>query len=106
MSLDLWMSCDHCGQSVGDFNYTWNCSPMWYAVREQDRAMIPIEGMTGEESIAILQDGLDKLKATPEKFIAMNPANGWGSYDSFVEWIENLLKHAKEYPRLKWSASR
>jgi hypothetical protein len=50
------------------------------------------------ELIAPLQAGLALMKSEPERFEAHNPANGWGSYDVFVPWIEEYLAACQMYP--------
>jgi hypothetical protein len=38
-----------------------------------------------------LRKGLDVLKAEPDRFKALNPPNGWGSYDGLVRFVEDYL---------------
>jgi len=38
-----------------------------------------------------LRKGLDVLKAEPDRFKALNPPNGWGSYDGLVRFVEGYL---------------
>jgi len=51
-----------------------------------------------EQLIEPLRAGLLVLKADPEKFLALNPENGWGSYENFVPWVEAYLKACEENP--------
>jgi hypothetical protein len=44
MSLDLTLCCNHCGSAVGDFNYTYNCAPMWHKAVPKSKRMVEIEG--------------------------------------------------------------
>lgn len=46
---------------------------------------------TAGDAIMALEQGLRLLKAEPERFKALNPANGWGSYEIFVEFVERVL---------------
>jgi len=39
---------------------------------------------------------VENLKANPEKYRAMNPENGWGSYDSLCKKWREILPRAKE----------
>jgi hypothetical protein len=38
------------------------------------------------------------MKREPERFIALNPENGWGNYGDFVPWIERYIEACCEYP--------
>jgi hypothetical protein len=61
-------------------------------------------GITQAESlIKLLSEGLRKLKRDPERFIPLNPPNGWGSYDDFVPWLERYLIACITYPEAKVS---
>jgi hypothetical protein len=68
--------------------------------------MVDIDGMTGAASIPKLETAIRGLVAEPERFRAMNPKNGWGSYDGFVDWLKSLLESARENPNKIWRASR
>lgn len=111
MSLDLYMvikSCEHCGhvETTDSLNITYNLAPMWYAIFDGAKQMCDIDTMSGEEAEPYLKIGLRRLKKKPEKFIALNPANGWGTYEDFVKYIENLIKLCKEYPDGIWKSDR
>lgn len=106
MSLDLYLRCSHCNQDATEWNYTYNVSKMWYSVYPEAKGMIDIEGMTGKESLPRLIYFAQRMRDCPGAFKEMNPPNGWGSYDSFLKAIEDLIKQAKEYPTLIWRASR
>ena len=101
--------CPHCGRQDSpdfDWNYTYNVSRMWYEVFPKANKMVDIDGLTCEASLPVLQHFRDTLKADPERFKALNPPNGWGCYESFVEAIEKLIGAAKKYPNCVWEAWR
>ena len=50
------------------------------------------------ELIEPLQTGLALLTSDPERFREFNPANGWGSYDYLVEFVEAYLKNCIDNP--------
>lgn len=111
MSLDLDLiaeTCICCGHTPEpiSFNITYNLGCMWREIYPYHEKMIPIEGMTAQESLEMLQRAYDELKLNPEKFEAMNPANGWGSYEDFLYFIDDLIDTAKEFPSRKWVAFR
>ena len=49
------------------------------------------------ELIDPLREGLHQLKSFPSKFKALNPENGWGSYEGLVEFVENYLNACYKY---------
>jgi len=53
-----------------------------------------------------LRAGLALLKAEPARFEALNPENGWGSYESFVPWVEKYLRACEENPDATVRVSR
>jgi len=44
------------------------------------------------QMIDLLKKGLDTLKRNPKHFRKFNPKNGWGNYESFVQFIEGYLE--------------
>lgn len=59
-----------------------------------------------EQLIEPLTKALETLKAEPGRFTALNPENGWGSYDGFVPWIERYLAACKEHPKARVGVCR
>ncbi len=111
MSLDLYMaikSCEHCGhvETTDSLNITYNLAPMWYEAFPISDQMIDIDEMPGEEAEVILTLVLNSLKNFPDRFIAINPTNGWGSYEDFVKYIEKLIAICKEHPDGIWKSDR
>lgn len=58
------------------------------------------------ELIPHLEIGLDKLKKDPDKFKALNPENGWGSYEGLVKFVEEYLEACRKYPNADVDVSR
>jgi hypothetical protein len=50
------------------------------------------------ELLTPLTEGLYKLKKDPKKFKQLNPKNGWGTYESLIEFVENYIKACYKYP--------
>jgi hypothetical protein len=48
--------------------------------------------------IPILEDGLAKLEAEPGRFRAMNPPNGWGTYEGLLRCARDYLEACKKHP--------
>jgi hypothetical protein len=60
----------------------------------------------GEQLIEPLQKGLLQLRAEPEHYRRFNPANGWGSYEGLVAFVERLLEACREHPTATFGAWR
>ena len=67
--------------SVGIWEVIWN------PIHEQ--AMDAIEPLTL---------GVNELKRHPEKYRRYDSPNGWGTYDSFVPWLDEVIEACKEHP--------
>jgi len=89
MSADVWIereACATCGRGedrADDMNLTYNLTPMLRAA-----GMPPwrdFMGMRARAAGAIWQRVVDELRSDRERFEAMNPPNGWGSYEQAVE---------------------
>lgn len=110
MSLDIWFTlnaCAHCGRDepeVYSGNITYNLGEMWRA------AGLPyseaIEGKTAGDLVPALEAGLSTLEAEPDRFHAMNPSNGWGSYDGLLEFTRRMVAAAKTWPKAIVGCSR
>lgn len=49
------------------------------------------------ELVAPLKEGLALLLKHPNKFREFEPENGWGSYKTLVEFVENYLHECMEH---------
>lgn len=56
--------------------------------------------------IPLLEEGLKKLKADPERFKLFDSSNGYGVYDDFVPFLEEYLQACKENPDADIRADR
>ena len=53
-----------------------------------------------------LEEGLKRLLRDPDYFRKFNAANGWGTYEVLVEFVENYLAVCKEFPGALVEVSR
>jgi len=112
MAVSLWMTeepCVTCGvikHETESFNYTYNCSTLWYQVYPQAKAMVDIDGLTGEDSIRILDHAIATLESNPDYYRQFNPKNAWGSYEGFVVFLMKLSSLAQNNLTLKWVSCR
>jgi hypothetical protein len=99
---------DFGGQS---WNYTHNTSCMIYAVltdagielAEKEAWWQRLSGMPGPMGAQFLTVIIDGLEGQPERFRAMNPPNGWGSYDGLLATLIEMRDAAlTEVPDEWW----
>ena len=78
-------------------NVTHNLVPM---AKEADLYAILWRGggKRAEEIVPTLQRGLERLRAEPERFRKLNPPNGWGSYEVFLAFVEEVLEACQRWP--------
>lgn len=50
------------------------------------------------ELVDPLEDALVDMKDRPEYYKKLDNPNGWGTYDHFVPFLEDLLEACKQYP--------
>ena len=54
---------------------------------------------TASQAIPILEAGLALLKSDRPRFEQFNAPNGWGMYEHFVPFVQEVLAACKEYPK-------
>lgn len=73
---------------VFESNHTSNTSPMW---RAAGCDLAEAHGKTAPELAAQLTRAVADMESRPEHYRPMNPANGWGSYDTALTFLRELL---------------
>lgn len=111
MSYDIWLEADLGGEDsvrVGnlDWNYTSNCAPMWRTAMPESEGLAGMDGMEAGSAAAILARGIERMESTPEVYAAMNPSNGWGSYEGQLGALRELLAAFRSAPKAKVAISR
>lgn len=79
-----------------DWNYTWNIYQMTQAA---GWGIGDFDGRTAADALAILEGGMARMRADPAKFRALNPENGWGDYDRFMDRLEELVVAFRAAPK-------
>ena len=109
MSLDVYLyaavKCEHCGkankseQVLYTANITHNLSMMAQAAGLYTVLWCPeeIDLTLAVDLIRSLEIGRDTLTIHASQFKAMNPKNGWGTYDDLLEFVENYLDACREH---------
>lgn len=93
MSYDITVSygeCAACGHAPSSFEWdpTYNLAPMW---AEAGLRMRDLNGKTAAEAALVVRAALILLAADPERFRALDPPNGWGSYDTMLPHMRDFL---------------
>lgn len=53
-----------------------------------------------------LTQAIARLEADPEKYKALNPPNGWGTYEDLLNFLKKYLQACKDNPMAVVRASR
>lgn len=113
MGIDLHLESDPCKEcgvvqmfEEDHFSYTYNVSQMWYEIYPESKGMIDIDGMQGADAYNRLANARNHLEKEPDKFIAMNPPNGWGSYEGLLDFINRLISASLKHPHFRWRVWR
>jgi hypothetical protein len=111
--------CVCCSSELGDWNYTHNTNGMIAAALESQGApkveeasgpLGPVIGpawwrqlhdQEGPAGAALLDRIICGLAADPERFVAMNPKNGWGTYHGLVRVLSEMRDAVPEH-RTRW----
>lgn len=79
---------------IGDENplssHTWNLTPMWVLSGVVDGSLSELSGLTGGEVWDRVERALKVARRYPEAFRAVEPENGWGTYEGFIEALERV----------------
>jgi hypothetical protein len=62
--------------------------------------------MCANQLIAPLENGLELLQSDRDRFEKFDPKNGWGGYDTLVEFVSQYLSVCQDYPQARISVSR
>ncbi len=106
MSLDVYLEVG--GQTAYEANITHNVNRMAEAVGCYQELWRPDEiGIErASQLIEPLKAGLIALVSDPLRFEALNPENGWGSYDGLVQFVTAYLKACIQHPDATVRVSR
>lgn len=102
MSLDVSLSYEEDGNTITVFsaNITHNLGRMADAAGIYQALWRPEEEgyKQAKDIIPIVEKGLEQMKREPDLFRRLDAANGWGTYEQFVLWVEKYLAACKQYP--------
>jgi hypothetical protein len=106
VSLDVYLKVD--GRTVYEANITYNVNRIAEAAGCYRELWRPDEiGIdTASQLVEPLKAGLLALVSDPVRFEALNPENGWGSYDGLVQFVTAYLKACIQHPEASVSVWR
>lgn len=108
MSLDICLQADVGGPELVevdgcDWNMTHNVTPMWRLAGVYE-SLYESKGQLAGEHIEKLRAGVNHMKANPDAYKNLNPANGWGSYEVALKWLKEVLTGFERCPKaIIWS---
>lgn len=80
-------------------NITHNLGKMAREAMIYDILWHPEIGIKAEVLIHPIEQGIQMMKDRPKHFKKFDAENGWGTYDVFLPWLEQLLEKCKEFPQ-------
>jgi len=101
MGADIYINCSCCENTVFEVSYTHNIVNMTHAALNTSHYTWSEEyqGKKASEIAPLLENLITVLEKDPERYRAMNPENGWGSYDGMmIHYLKPFLRACKEYP--------
>lgn len=107
MSLDVYLTATR-PTEVFEANVTHNLNAMADAAGIYVALWRPEEANVTKASqlIPLLEDGLNRLEASPDEFRKLNPPNGWGDYEGLVRFVRRYLAACRENPDAEVRVSR
>lgn len=110
MSLDVHLEkiLEGCIEDLYSANITHNLNRMADAAGIYHYVWRPEEVSVekAEDLITPLTEAIALLRSDPERFKKFNPENEWGTYDGFVEWLEDYLAACQNNPSARVRVSR
>lgn len=82
----------------GYSNYTSNVAAMF---AEADFYIRDLHGMACADAAAVLRDAIARLESDPDRFRALNPENGWGRYETAIEFLRGFERLCGAHPKAK-----
>lgn len=108
MSYDICLQIDTGGAepaTVRDIgNYTANVSGMW--AEALGYPLADLHGRTAADAVGDLRQAVQRMASEREKYRAMEPSNGWGSYEGARDYLTDLLDGCVAHPKTSIYVSR
>ena len=100
MSYDISLTADLGGSEplrLGDgWNYTSNMAPAWRAAGAD---LAGFDGKEAGECITILRGAILSMEGDPDYYRTFDSPNGWGTYDTLLPALRDLLTMFESAPK-------
>ncbi len=94
--------CGHCAESWDWDGMTYNLTPMFAEAGFYELLFRGLNGrgklVTTDELLPVVCAGYADMVASPQKYRAMNPPNGWGDYEGALKFTQQLRDACERYP--------
>jgi hypothetical protein len=97
VSLDIYFKQDD--RIVHEVNITHNLARMARHADLYDPLWAPPYGVQADLMRPAWAHGARNLRLDPAKFQAMNPSNGWGTYEDLLVAVDGLIEASIRWPR-------
>jgi hypothetical protein len=94
------------GAEVPVDGHTYNLTRMWRLAGVVRQTTRELDGLLASEIANRAREGLERAVELAPAFRSLNPENGWGDYDGFVEVLFGLWRAAaaaEPNTRASWS---
>ena len=98
VSYWVYLTIDTGGPNTHDIwgrNHTSNTASMW---REAGADLTEMDGMDAATASYVLTQAIKEIASRPSKYRAMEPENGWGTYDSCLGFLREIRDACDEHP--------
>lgn len=99
MSYWVYLTIDTGGPETVDIwegNHTSNTAPMW---RQAGADLAEMQGMDAPSAEFVLTQAINDMTSRPYVYLPMQPANGWGSYQSCLEFLRDIRDACAVHPK-------
>jgi hypothetical protein len=107
VSYDIWLQIDTGGPEPATVtegrNMTSNVAPMW---RLAGADLADFHDRTAGECVPLLRAAIADMEDRPGKYRPLNPDNNWGSYETCLRFLRELLDDFVRHPKATVAVSR
>lgn len=85
--------------------HTYNLTPMWRRAGVVSEGSRDLDGRNAGEMRGVLAQAVADARANEAAYRELDPPNGWGDYDGFLEILMRLERLCREHPTgtLRWN---
>ncbi|MEK6860344.1 MAG: hypothetical protein AABY07_00095 [Nanoarchaeota archaeon] len=83
--------------TLAEKNCTYNLSPMFYKALGGE-GLNKINNKKAGACEEYIQKGIDAMIKDPKEYRALNPKNGWGTYEDALYTLRFILKACQKFP--------